>query len=277
MHDLPHHPSPPRLCDIAPTELLSIIETSFVRSWLPFAHIPGAALHDAPDLLWFSTGQPDAFLNAVLRTQLAPDEADVTIQTMVATFRSRMLPLSWYVGPAARPTDLVGRLLTAGFRHVDTMVGMAINLHTRAPTRPEIPDLHMVEVNNAATLQQWFTVFQAGFGMSHAMRVAYEAVCAADDSADSADTKYLGYVAGFPVACLTLTREEAVASLYDVATIPAARRRGIGSAMVRAALEAARTAAYQTAILLATAEGAGMYRRVGFQDYGQLGHYVLDP
>lgn len=58
------------------------------------------------------------------------------------------------------------------------------------------------------------------------------------------------------------------ASLFFVATAPAHRRRGFATAAVKAALAAAARRGCVTASLLATGEGAGLYRRLGFLDLG---------
>lgn len=59
------------------------------------------------------------------------------------------------------------------------------------------------------------------------------------------------------------------ASLFFVATSPAHRRRGYATAAVKAALAAAAQRGCTTASLLATAEGVGLYERLGFADLGE--------
>lgn len=58
------------------------------------------------------------------------------------------------------------------------------------------------------------------------------------------------------------------ASLFFVATVPGHRRRGYATAAVKAALAAAAQRGCDTASLLATPDGAGLYRRLGFSDLG---------
>ena len=58
------------------------------------------------------------------------------------------------------------------------------------------------------------------------------------------------------------------ASLFFVATSPAHRRRGYATAAVKAALAAAARRGCATASLMATADGAGLYDRLGFTDLG---------
>jgi ribosomal protein S18 acetylase RimI-like enzyme len=58
------------------------------------------------------------------------------------------------------------------------------------------------------------------------------------------------------------------ASLFFVATAPNHRRKGYATAAVKAAMAAAAQRGCATASLLATAEGAGLYARLGFEDLG---------
>ena len=56
-----------------------------------------------------------------------------------------------------------------------------------------------------------------------------------------------------------------VAGIYDVATRPEYRRRGFGSALFKHLVNEAKQAKYESAVLVASAEGAGIYERAGFQ------------
>ena len=64
-----------------------------------------------------------------------------------------------------------------------------------------------------------------------------------------------------------------MAGLYAVVTLPRARRRGIGTAMVVAPLTDARAAGFRTATLQASAGGQGVYARLGFLPCGAFREY----
>ena len=71
----------------------------------------------------------------------------------------------------------------------------------------------------------------------------------------------------------TLFLGTGVAGIYDLDVIPAARGRGIGTALAVACLRLARELDYDVAVLLASRKGESLYRRVGFQRVCTISHW----
>jgi len=61
-----------------------------------------------------------------------------------------------------------------------------------------------------------------------------------------------------------------VAGLYGVATVPQARRLGIGSAMTAWPVHEARAEGATLAVLQAAPDGAALYARLGFASCGEF-------
>jgi ribosomal protein S18 acetylase RimI-like enzyme len=65
-----------------------------------------------------------------------------------------------------------------------------------------------------------------------------------------------------------------VIGLYGIGTLPAARRRGVGSALTLIPMLAARDEGYRAAILHATPDGALLYPRLGFEEYCRISRFA---
>ena len=67
---------------------------------------------------------------------------------------------------------------------------------------------------------------------------------------------------------------EDVVGLYSLATLASSRGRGIGSAIFKAALVLAKKQGYRHAILQASDDGIGIYRRMGFSEVSVYYEYA---
>jgi ribosomal protein S18 acetylase RimI-like enzyme len=84
---------------------------------------------------------------------------------------------------------------------------------------------------------------------------------------------YIGYLAGQPVATAELVVGGGVAGLYNICTLEAYRRRGIGTALTLRPLLDARDGGFRTGVLQAAAGGVGVYTRIGFMRFGKIAEY----
>jgi ribosomal protein S18 acetylase RimI-like enzyme len=83
---------------------------------------------------------------------------------------------------------------------------------------------------------------------------------------NGAPTRWIGRVAGRPVATARLHAGAGVAGIYTVVTVADARRRGYGAAMTRRAMLAGRDAGLRIATLQASDSGRGVYEKIGFRE-----------
>jgi len=81
---------------------------------------------------------------------------------------------------------------------------------------------------------------------------------------------YVGLVEGELVTSSTLVLGAGLTGLYNVATVPEARRQGIGSAITLAPLREARAPGYRIGTLNSSQMAVGLYRRLGFQEYCKI-------
>ena len=79
---------------------------------------------------------------------------------------------------------------------------------------------------------------------------------------------FVAYMGAEPVACAMTLLSHRVAGIFYVATVPHARRRGLGDALTRMAARAGFEMGADAAWLGALEMGASLYRRIGFEPLG---------
>lgn len=235
--------------------------------------LPGATVRDEPGLLLVDSGLPTNTFNVVCRTRLQPRDADARIAAAVAHFRAKSLPFSWWVGPGALPEDLEARLTAHGLACAEEETGMAADL-SRLPALTLPSGLTLRRASTEGELADFARVVARNWEpMDPSVLDFYARTASAALAPDSPVRFYVGYLDGEPVAASECFRAHGVAGLYSVATVKAARRRGFGAALTLAPLLDAREEGYQTATLQASAEGQGVYARLGFEPRGTFREY----
>jgi ribosomal protein S18 acetylase RimI-like enzyme len=85
---------------------------------------------------------------------------------------------------------------------------------------------------------------------------------------------FVGYLPEGPVATSRLVRYGDVAEILGVVTLPAYRRRGLGTALTWAAMAESRRRGCTALTLTSSELGYGLYRRIGFVPAGRYLTYV---
>lgn len=262
---------------LSETALVAAIEDNaadLYRAFLP--RLPHAEVHDDLDVFHGSSAIPTPLCNAIACARFPAAGANERIDAVLARFRRRRLPVTWWTGPMTTPADLGRRLERRGFRLASDMAGMAVDLDSLPDESPPAPGLSAERVADGRTLAAWMHAFTSGFRISPAAAMALEQAFGEIGFEDDAPCRhYLGRSIGNgPGASATLVRGAEAAGLYNITTIAPLRRRGLGAAVTLAALHDARTLGYRYAVLHATASGAELYRTLGFVERCRIRTYV---
>ena len=141
--------------------------------------------------------------------------------------------------------------------------------------QPMPPHFRVTRVQTDEDLRAWIRVNAAPYDFLDYINEAFFLGYSRQGYGDEAPLRhYLGWLDDQPVACSTMLLAGGVAGIYSVATLPEARHKGIGTAITYMPLRDARDEGYRVGILSASTEGYNLYRRMGFNDYGQTDMYV---
>lgn len=230
-----------------------------VRAGTRGALVFGATAIDLPGLSRVMTAEADE----------VPDDRDIDAVLGETGFAPVM---SWWVPPGAAAAAIEASMARRGFA-VDpddpSVPAMSISLdalpHIEPPAGVTIEPATSVSAVLEACL-----VAGAGFGLRSPTATALARLLSRiGDRPGSASHVLLARFDGRPVAsALAVVAEQAVV-IYNVATIPEARGRGIGGSITLAALHDGRSRGARLGVLESSEMGYGVYRRLGFRDVGR--------
>ncbi len=248
--------------------------------------LPGAEIRETATHSFHHAFPTNPMFKGVWATRLAPGQVDDVLDEALAWFREREAPYPfWWTGPGTAPADLGARLQARGLLDMaEQQEALARGIQQTARGAPDMAaDLHRVDETVLATVPPGFVVeeiadeaglldFKAVFVESYEIpEWAGQAWVEATRAMGIGRTPwrlFVGRLDGRPVATNMLFNGAGVASVYAVATVPAARGQGIGAAITLAPLLLAREEGYRHAVLFSTEMGVGVYERIGFRDTG---------
>lgn len=253
--------------DTSSDELLAVLESNMVAFWSAYGRANGSTLHSTSNVVWFYTGIQVPLFNGVLSARLKPDDVKATFDSLQAKITERGAPALWWIGPQAKPDNLGSLLEQLGLQPAGEVPGMAIDLAGMDDKPSTLANFTIQKVNNAEMQSLWARIAGVGSGFPD---VVSEAMAQAESTLTDPQYKdqhrYIGFLNGAPVATSALVLDSGVAGIYAVATIPEARRKGIGRLMTVVPLLEARQKGYRVGILQASSMGYPVYRSMGFRD-----------
>ena len=269
------------LQDFAEPALMLAVEANFAEEMAVFGrYLPGAELHDNEEVEWFITGLPYPLFNGVLRTHFTTgaagktEDIDRKIDAILSHFKARRIPMDWAVSQASQPANLGAYLEAHGLSYLGANTAMVLDMRAMHVGLPTHPNLKIEEVNDLEALKLWRYVSDKGFGSSgDQAKVYYDAYINMGFGPHLPWHHYIGCLNDEPVAVSSLLLYAGVAGIYGVATIPEARRQGIGAAMTLEPLIKARSLGYCVAMLSPSDLGLGVYRCIGFREYSKTSFY----
>jgi ribosomal protein S18 acetylase RimI-like enzyme len=228
-----------------------------VSSLLGSGH-DGGEVREKDGLLLISTGLPIAAFNVAFVTRpLAHPEQ--SLRDAVACYDASSMPFIVRVREGLDPAS--ERACEAlGLPYSDTVPGMALT--PLGAARVPAEGLEIRTARTASEFDTFFNIVCSVFDFPiEAARVIFT-----DEIMRRHDVEhYIGYLDGEAVATSTLVITHRTAGVYNVATAPAARGRGIGEAMTWQCVRRGAALGCVMAALQASTMGRPIYERMGFR------------
>jgi ribosomal protein S18 acetylase RimI-like enzyme len=267
------------LQDFSPARL-AVANEQNLASWIPiFSAMRGGQVADLPGVKRAVSDIPMSLLNSIMEAQLSPEQVEPTIEYVMADSRSRNVPVLWWLGPSTRPKDLASQLLKHGFTIDEDGPGMAADLESLNGSLPSPEGLSIQPAQDDRSWWTWSKTMAQGFEIPPG-KIEF-AVNTWHDLLSQLESEItLGYTAwlkGTPVATSLLQLGGGVAGIYAVATIPEARRKGIGAQVTLYPLLEARRRGYRIGVLQSSEMGLSVYKSLGFKEYCRITSYMWRP
>lgn len=240
-----------------------------------FVRIPGADVHDEPDLLWYSTPVANTWLNGASRSALDHNAADAAIERVITTIHGLGRPIMWHVGPSSKPVDLARRLEARGFEH-DVATSMVLDIADLASSTTDSQFI-ISAVRTQSDVLDWLRAWDLAIeveprGERHPWLMPWKYLAL---SPETPTELFVGRFDGEPVSSSLAFVGGGAVGLYGVGTAPTHRGRGFGGAISAAAVEWGRARGQRVAVLQATEMGTPVYHRLGFRPVGTAASLVL--
>ena len=247
-------------------ELFAAMEANYRAYFVGFACLPHMEWHADAEVSWFiARGAPG---NNVCRTVTTAEQADATIERVLAHFgEQKVRSMEWQVLPSSQPADLGQRLLAHGLKPNGDEPFMLADLKAMSAEVNTPPNFRIELVRDEVMLREWYVASAAGFEASpEAARTYFDAYACLGFDPEGAWQHYIGYLGDEAVTSSTLLLADGIAGIFDVSTVPSARRQGLGGAITHAAMQEAQARGYRYATLQASPEGYEVYRKLGFEE-----------
>ncbi len=209
------------------------------------------------------SGATFSFFNRIVFLKFEKDNLQIVLETMEA-FRKKGLPFSFFCEKTACIPQVIRMIKRERMSFEASFTGMGIALDCLI--RPEWEaSLTLEPISFPQERTTWENILHKGAGFPIEAASFYRALQEKQPKANPF-IHFIAYEGKNAMGCITLKKGEKIAEIYNVATLPSARGRGIGSTMVFKLLEYARRLGHTHAALLSTPMGYSVYSRLGFSE-----------
>jgi GNAT superfamily N-acetyltransferase len=237
-------------------DLVRAADGCFIASFRKLAqHAAEGETHDAGPIFSFTTGLPLSGFNGCVVTQ---DASPAQLAASLAWVAARAVPFRVWIAEK----------LAARLAEVPTSYGLepAASLYPGMVLHP-IPDApaSRAGVSVVPIFEPSLDEFIGVLVESGLQAELAHMLISPSFAADPDVRLFVGRLDGEPVGTSIAIRSRDASGVYNVGTVPGARRRGVGSAVTWAAVGAGRSWGCDTVVLQSSVAGLSMYADMGFR------------
>ena len=264
-----------KLENMSNQDVIDAVETNIRELSTVWGHAIHAKFSAEPEATWYVSGVPFITHNWVTQTQFTANTSQSKIDEILNRINAHQVPFLWIVDSSSS-SDFLNHIKEHGWQGGPTAIQVR-DIETLDEENICSEEVTVELVNNSETMKQWTRAFVSGYGgvpevvFEHTVELLHTYGFVQH----SATRYYLGRLNGEPVTSTLLFLGGGVAGIYNVATLPHARRHGIARSVTLAALQGARDMGYHTVTLQATNMGLSVYQHLGFKEQGAINFYIL--
>ena len=243
-----------------------------MHATFPSRGVPGARIWESEELTWVDSGLDTDTFNIVMGARLAPTGVAGALTEVVANFDAVRRPFSWWVSPGDEPADLGERLAAGGLVSEEWELAMACEIPRGLVPAPTVPGLSIGRAACREDLEEFARINAANWTPPDPLVERYYARAAGELLAGASPLRfYLARREGAAVAAVEIAVGGGALGVYNLSTRREHRNAGIGGALLSKSLQdSAGATGLRTAVLQAAPAACGLYRRLGFAEFGRI-------
>ena len=239
-----------------------------------FRNYPHYEFQDSPELSTMVCTVKIPMFNRVTNTSLTTENIEQKVDVTIQYFKTRNVPFTWQVNPWDKPTNLPRVLEKAGLEP-SFIPGMVLKLSDlRLPRRPEGFSYKIVGTPKEKEDYAW--LMAKAYGIPENVHQTFVDMFNTIELNDSYQ-HYIGCLNDEPVSTTSILYDCGVAGIYNVATLPEARGKKMGSMITATPLLDAKKRGYEISILHSTKMGYNVYKRLGYEEVCKMNRWEWHP
>lgn len=254
------------------TSRISLVRRNFMAKTSYYARLglPATIFTETDALTAVDCGLPSDTFNVIIPTTTNIDELANQLSSHLQHFTDKQFPVAVWCWNDILTVELSQLLARHGLTNDESDVAMWLNLQTTPIVKPVPQSLLIRSVQTPDDYEQFADVITELFGDSaEADQIRlYHQNSSKVHTANQPMKLYIGIAEDKVVATGTLFLDGCLAGIYDIATRPDWRGWGFGSQMFHYLLWLAQQHSATQAVLQASTDGLGIYKRAGFTEVG---------